>query len=597
MPASTARSYFRPGNIGGNPIGPYFAEENTSRTGRNFVRGILQGGILLVTTAVFSYLISLTPGLASLVLDRDRAELEIKLSALGQAGDWPAVVDMISKRLDRPASRHWRAVLTQRLYDSLVSAGQAAAGGDAEQFFQRAITTARDHSLSDTLAVSQLERLHLARAYDTANRTAQRLTKQDVERQAALQNAAAQLAVEARTKTELQATISTQQTELQKLGHAVAQMKTDTETAKTAEQKARTDAQQAETRVHDAQAEVNTVRQAHITATFAMLLDWGDSLPRLHPLRKSRYDLAKAIAEEHALDPSPAIDRVAQWSRDEANAQPAVLPPGVRAAFRRVNTSTLSPITLVDLDIRLDSGQFMPNLKAKDFHVKHGTAFITPNLSTVFTPTGDRLSVVLLLDESNSTSGQPLLQVGTGAARLLTELQGQAELKVTAFATNLRPIADWTDKPSAYANRLQLAARGKTALMQALAQAVEDLQTRSGRRAIVLFTDGRDTVGGPGLAELITRCRQQQTTVHVIALQTAELDRDILTNLTQSTGGVLLPTAKSTELPELFRTAAAELRIPFYRLAFLEPLPDHAQLVIGKGPTALTITSLQTTQQ
>ena len=129
----------------------------------------------------------------------------------------------------------------------------------------------------------------------------------------------------------------------------------------------------------------------------------------------------------------------------------------------------------------------------------------------------------------------------------------------------------------------QLKADGNTALRQAISRAIDDLEGRNGPKAIILFTDGRDTVGGPTIADSIARSQKAGIAVHAVALETAELDRDSLAQITLATGGTLLPAGKAEELPQRFRDAAKALRRPFYRLVFVNQAAGEPWEIIGGG--------------
>jgi hypothetical protein len=65
-------------------------------------------------------------------------------------------------------------------------------------------------------------------------------------------------------------------------------------------------------------------------------------------------------------------------------------------------------------------------------------------------------------------------------------------------------------------------------------------------------------------------------------LETAELDRDALSQLTLATGGILLPTSNTNELPQRFLQAIAALHRPYYRLVMANlDLAAPWEIVVG----------------
>ena len=301
----------------------------------------------------------------------------------------------------------------------------------------------------------------------------------------------------------------------------------------------------------------------HAQATLTMLIEWGDSLDPNNPLRKANYDAARAVAAKHGLDTSDLVRHLADWERALSNAQPLCLPSGTRVAILRVDPNSAPPLTVVDLAVFVPTGQTLSGLALKDFRLWTGSRIENPFFIASLTPPSRPIQVILLLDHSNSTAGLAMTAAETGTAELIREVQGIATIKVLAFASRISTVADWSQDLGSLSRSLRhLEPGGNTALRQAVDQAIRDLQSRSGPKAIVVFTDGRDTVGGPEISELTARCRNHAITVHAVGLETPDLDKETLERLTQGTGGTLLPTAKVAELPRRFSEVALALRRP-----------------------------------
>ncbi|MCC7207355.1 MAG: VWA domain-containing protein, partial [Anaerolineae bacterium] len=101
-------------------------------------------------------------------------------------------------------------------------------------------------------------------------------------------------------------------------------------------------------------------------------------------------------------------------------------------------------------------------------------------------------AVVLVLDSSDSTFGQPLADMKTAAHVLLDQLRPVDQVAIVEFDTTVRTILPFTnDVAAARAAVESLEANGKTALNDAAYAGVElALQADSPRRAVVLLTDG-----------------------------------------------------------------------------------------------------------
>ncbi len=527
------------------------------------VVGLMRGVLLLGVVVIVSFVASLTPGLEALVLDRDRLQIETKLEALEEADDWSAAADLIETRLEHRASRQWRPVLLLRLYESLIAAGTIASSENAQAFFQRAADLAEREGLNKNLAATHLQRLGLQGALDHQKQIAGDLAQKDSQREAELRRMAADIA-------HAQSDSATVRTQLAASHSEVRRLDSDLTKLRSEMAKARSDRAQAE---------------------LEMLIDCGDTLEPLSPLRKAKYQAALALAQSHGLDEAKAKARLSQLEQAVQKTLPAPLPAGARAVFHNIDAKTVSSLTILDLTVQHPTGEAVSGLAAKDFRLTAGTTSQLPLTTVCLATPSKSAQVILLLDHSNSTSGAALTAAKAGAADLIKQLQGVAQVRTLAFATTVSALSDWSDDPLATSSALQqLSPDGNTAFRQALKQAVGELQHRDGPKAIVLFTDGRDTVGGPEITESIARCRELGIAVHAIALETAELDRESLSAITQATGGVLLAAGQVGDLPQRFRQAAEALRRPFYRLVFAEfPVNQPWKLVIG-GTNAVCLT-------
>ena len=436
-----------------------------------------------------------------MVLDRDRAEIELKLDALEQAHDWSAAAELIQSRLERRASRPWRHKLVVRWYEALIAAGTVRPKQEAAGFFERASELAEREGLNKDLAATHLERLNLSGALDRQTQTAMTLAQRDSQREAEVKRINAQAADSQREKGQLETLLLASRAEVQGFRQDLTKV----------------------------QAEMAKTRSDRMRAEIEMLIDWGDTLQPENPLRKAKYQAAKALAQSHGLEDTATKDRLIALEQAIRTSQPADLPIGQARLIHRVDADTMPPLTVIDLTVHLSAGEAVLGLTAKDFRLTAETNTRAPLAAYCLTTPPKLAQLVLLFDRSNSTAGPRLAAAKTGAVALLKQLQGIANVKTIAFASQLSVVSDWSDEPAAAAPGLQqLSTDGNTALRRALGQATDELQGRDGPKAIVVFTDGRDTEGGPTMADLIARAQKAGIVVHAIALETAELDRDFL---------------------------------------------------------------------
>jgi tight adherence protein B len=234
------------------------------------------------------------------------------------------------------------------------------------------------------------------------------------------------------------------------------------------------------------------------------------------------------------------------------------------------------PVVTVELTAADVSGSPLVNLKAKDFAVTSGASGVTPIQVALVRPQAQTMPVVVLFDKSGSTAGPPSEAAKQGLGLLLDHLQGITAVKAYSFGSTVSLVRDWTsDLATVKAGIAPVKAEGSTALLQALDAAIQSLSGHSSPKAIVMFTDGKDTIGGPPMADLIARCRQQQIAVSIVGLVTPDLDSGVLQTLADQTGGYFVMAAREAELASRFNEVANRLQQPRYRLAI--PWSDDAK--------------------
>jgi Ca-activated chloride channel homolog len=152
-----------------------------------------------------------------------------------------------------------------------------------------------------------------------------------------------------------------------------------------------------------------------------------------------------------------------------------------------------SGIDLVSVSavVRDHKGRFVQNLSARDFEILDGG-----QLRTISDFRIDRagVSVGLLFDVSGSMEGT-LAVAREAGAHLLSWLEPQDEAAVFTFDSRLNQLLPFTtglkNLPDEMATMTPF---GATSLHDAIARTAERVGKREGRRrAVVVFTDGRDT--------------------------------------------------------------------------------------------------------
>jgi Mg-chelatase subunit ChlD len=227
-------------------------------------------------------------------------------------------------------------------------------------------------------------------------------------------------------------------------------------------------------------------------------------------------------------------------------------------------------------------GKQVPSLIASDFIVTRGGATVGGIDVAEETLQTRKAQALILLDCSGSTQGAPLQGAKEGATLLINSLSSKADFKVVAFGSAVWPLTPWTSDPKLAASSFsRLASQGNTALLAALEHGALDIQSRDEPRVLIVFSDGKDTVGGKPTTALLNRYKESRTQIHAIGLETRELDGKFLGMLSSETGGSYVTASRASELVECFKDLSRLISQPIYRVSFPEQGSGPIQLTIG----------------
>ena len=176
------------------------------------------------------------------------------------------------------------------------------------------------------------------------------------------------------------------------------------------------------------------------------------------------------------------------------------------------------------------------------------------------------ISIVLALDASGSMKGA-VDAVKESAKEFIRALRPQDRLSLVLFADEASLVHDLTTARSSTLQAVdEYSVRGGTALYDALYDSLARLKSVEGRRAIVVMTDGRDENNpgtGPGsrhsIADVLTELRAVDATIYTIGMG-SNVDRDVLEQVSQESGGESFFPSAVEELPDDYRRVIEHLR-------------------------------------
>ena len=243
-----------------------------------------------------------------------------------------------------------------------------------------------------------------------------------------------------------------------------------------------------------------------------------------------------------------------------------------------------------------NEGRLVPDLTKDDFEIRDDG---TPQPIAVFSNEIQPITIIIMLDRSGSMMSHSDI-VQHGAETLIGQLLPADRARVGDFSQRIliRPvnfISDRAELVNLLRTALQRDANGPSPIWTAIGRTVAALNTESGRRVALVFTDGHDEPG-PGqqrtdFGEVMRRALADEVMVYSIGVpatmprvygyvngrpigsgtQSEPPDKH-LKELAEATGGGYLPFDWAQNLNETFARVADEL---------------HHQYVLGFKPQKL----------
>jgi VWFA-related protein len=224
-----------------------------------------------------------------------------------------------------------------------------------------------------------------------------------------------------------------------------------------------------------------------------------------------------------------------------------------------------SEVHLVELDVAVTrDNRPAPGLAAADFEVKDSGV---PQTVELVERSRARVHAILLLDTSDSMSGEKLERLTQAARTFVEGLASDDAVTLLSFSYRVRILGE-----------TRLAAGGTTALVDATSAALALADPRRGRSLVLVFSDGDDRLSWTTARQALDAARQSDVVVHAIGFAAARAGgRDrlgplpnqalrlegapgFLERLTQATGGRLWFADTPGVLGAAFQSVLEEVR-------------------------------------
>jgi Ca-activated chloride channel family protein len=187
------------------------------------------------------------------------------------------------------------------------------------------------------------------------------------------------------------------------------------------------------------------------------------------------------------------------------------------------------------------------------------------------------LSAALIIDASESMRGSLLAAAVAGANAFIAGMKPLDETMLALFSDHLLRATPFTDDRRVLQAALANAdARGGTAVNDFLYMSLKLLDTRKGRRVVVLLSDGSDVSSVLPMEEVLRKSRRSQAQIYWIQLEGGEKHRSYssawhghlendkqyrdLERAVEDSGGRIQPIERIDQIEPAFRSILQELR-------------------------------------
>jgi VWFA-related protein len=215
-------------------------------------------------------------------------------------------------------------------------------------------------------------------------------------------------------------------------------------------------------------------------------------------------------------------------------------------------------------------GRYIDGIPQEHFRISDNGQ---PQSITAFEGNAAGLTCAILLDTTGSMRDS-LPTVKNSISRLIDEFRDEDSVAIYGFSTSLDLLQDFThDRAAARRAVMRTRAAGMTALFDALAHVTLDIGARSGKKAVVVFTDGDDNASVLNAQRAVEGAKKSGIPLYTVAQGEARDSHALMNRLKEIarlTGGKTYGAKDAHEAAQIFQDISAELQHT-YLLAYRPP--------------------------
>lgn len=226
----------------------------------------------------------------------------------------------------------------------------------------------------------------------------------------------------------------------------------------------------------------------------------------------------------------------------------------------RVNANLI----VLNVSVTDDKGMHLSGLNINDFKI-----FEDDKLQkiTTFSAEDTSFAAVILMDTSGSMEHRISL-ARSAAIRFLDGLRGEDYVAVYNFDSKITMVQDFSTSRDLLPKAFNLSAKGMTTLYDAVVRASNELSKRpEKRRAIIVLSDGKDTVSSSTMEKALKSALAVDATIYAVDMSadggsatSNSQNVAILKSLADKSGGRFVSTPGGPSMREAFQSILDELR-------------------------------------
>lgn len=227
-----------------------------------------------------------------------------------------------------------------------------------------------------------------------------------------------------------------------------------------------------------------------------------------------------------------------------------------------VNTAQCPDVKLTAL-VRDPSGAALSGLTSSNFRVAVDGKPVTPTVRPV--PASDQLSVLFIVDATGSLNSADLAAEIAAAKQFFQSMPASASIALYQMGDNLKLREDFTtDRAALTSALLRIDPEMGTPLYRSIAEGAQILGKRAGRRALLIMTDGGNTMDGM-YEDAVAGAAANA--VPVISVGFGDAKSDIMDALALDTGGFYAAADQVSQLSDIL-AAFAKVLSTAYEVSF-----------------------------